>query len=785
MNTCIGGHMTSPQFCPRTISKLKLVPVLCCAVCVLMLSGCSAAGASLLRNSDIITEEDYQSYMELWNSKQLDGEGHYIAKELEDETPFSPPAGSIHVTFAENAYISVEYYSDAALKKPIDLSQCYMMPGETIYASEPVCRHPSSNRYRFDRFCIYSYDVEGNRGEEIPCNVNESSPLAIQIPENYEGTDLAVVPAGKYENRQLELSDHYIDNVGQPQELDGTWIVNDAAVSSDILTVTPTEALSVDYQYDPAKYSFVASNPSSFYHENGLVRFEVVNATEEIDTYSVELRPLEGRFLFDPSKYPVKNGTVTFKYLDRVITEPESIPDGGILQYTASPNSGYTCSNRAGQIAVNASHPNKTDTEIKEAVKFGLDEMIHIRLLRPVGGTIEYTAGGKVLTGNSCTLPARTEISMKFKNWNGWSKKVADGSYTVTNQRNGQSVALEGIDITGMDEAKADDDLFEEAEKHKPTLNVVLTNSVEDDIKFSVTAPGTEPKKGLSYEGGNKTTIIPDWLGQNDRIIYNGKVGTYGSGLKESDPVAITLTVDTGTILAESALKLDIVTKDTRGRENRSVRYIEELPATETIELYTAANVATSTTVYETVTVTISEVAVTSYIAPSVGHATVRATLTDMPVPYTLEDGDVLEDSRNVEITLIPEDGYYIVGSKNDRGTYSETMKYAKWEKDAQKILEQHPAHKIWYVTLDGSDPYGTCVYKLDGTTVSGRIGVREGQKLTLEYTLTNSDKAIVRSGPGGFVGRLVNSKTESCNIPVSEALDGKVIRRSDYIQVR
>lgn len=772
MNTCIEGHMTNPRFCPRTISKLKLVPVLCCAVCVLVLSGCSAAGASLLRNSGIITEEDYQSYMELWNSKQLDSEGHYIAKELEDETPFSPPAGSIHVTFAENAYISVEYYSDAALKKPIDLSQCYMMPGEAIYASEPVCRHPSSNRYRFDRFCIYSCDAEGNRGEEIPCDVKEGPPLAIQIPENYEGTDLAVVPAGKYEKRQLELSDHYIDSAGQPQELDGTWIVNDAAVSSDILTVNPTEALAVDYQYDPAKYSFVASNPSSFYHENGLVRFEVVNATEEIDTYSVELRPLEGRFLFDPSNFKIKNGTVTFKYLDQVVTGAEYIPDGGILQYTASPNSGYLCANRTGRIAVNASDPDKTNAEIREAVKFYPDRNVQVGLPRPVGGTIEYTADGKVLVGDTCTLTAGTVVTMRFTNWNGWVKTMSDARYTVTEKSIGQSVALsDGDDIN---------EVFTEADKHKPTLNVVLTSSVKDNVEFGVAAPGIDAKGGLNYKGGEKTTVVPDPLERADRSIYSGKVGTYGR-----EPKAITITAKNDTILAGSALKLDIVTKDTRGRENRSVRYIEELPATETIELYTAANVATSSTVYETVTVTISEVAVTSYIAPSVGHTTVRATLTDMPVPYTLEDGDVLEDSRNVEITLIPEDGYYIVGSKNDRGTYSETIKYAKWEKDAQKILDQHPAHKIWYVTLDGSDPYGTCVYKLDGTTVSGRIGVREGQKLTLEYTLTNSDKTIVRSGPGGFVGRLVNSKTESCSIPVSEALDGKVIQRSDYIQVR
>lgn len=150
----------------------------------------------------------------------------------------------------------------------------------------------------------------------------------LQIPEDYEGTEIAVVPIGKYEKRRLELSDYYTDNANQTQELDGTWIVNDKEVSSNILSVSPVESLAIDYRYDPAKYSFVASNPSSFYHENGLVRFEIINATENIDYYTVELRTLEGRFLFEPANYPVKNGTVTFKYLDRVITESEYIPDG-------------------------------------------------------------------------------------------------------------------------------------------------------------------------------------------------------------------------------------------------------------------------------------------------------------------------------------------------------------------------------------------------------------------------------------------------------------------------
>ena len=101
-----------------------------------------------------------------------------------------------------------------------------------------------------------------------------------------------------------------------------------------------------------------------------------------------------------------------------------------------------------------------------------------------------------------------------------------------------------------------------------------------------------------------------------------------------------------------------------------------------------------------------------------------------------------------------------------------------------EKLLNKHPIQKIWYVTLDDSDSYGTCVYKLDGVEVSGRIGLREGQKLTLEYTLTDSNYQIVREGPGGFFGGLLHSITERFSIPVSASLDGNTIKRSDYITI-
>ncbi len=144
----------------------------------------------------------------------------------------------------------------------------------------------------------------------------------------------------------------------------------------------------------------------------------------------------------------------------------------------------------------------------------------------------------------------------------------------------------------------------------------------------------------------------------------------------------------------------------------------------------------------------------------------------------------MLESSSNVEVSIVPDQGYSIAGAQSSTGVYKETMAYSKWEKEYQKILDKHPAREIWFVTLDTSDDFGTCVYKLDGKVVSGIVSVREGQKLILEYTLTDPGYQITREGIGSFVSNVFSNKKESCSISIDASLDGRTVKRSDYITI-
>ena len=736
---------------------------------LLVLSGCSAeTKAGFLHLTGIISDEDYQTYVQLANEGMLGTDNTYAAPELGDAPELLPPEGSIHVTFAENSYIDAHYYRDAELTEPIDPKWCYLMPGDCIYAPEPDCEHPSSQWYKFDRFSIYACDESGRRSNELSWSDETDPSLVLRVPADQTVSEVSVIPLGKYEKRMLELTDYYIDSTGHHQELKGTWIVNDTEVSTGRIEVSPVESLSIDYKYDDTKYEYAKSSPDSFYNEKGLVRFEVTSADQDIGQYSVELRPLEGTFAFDASQYPAENGTVTFWYNGTDITRAgiTYIRDGDSLTYALTPAEGYHSSENADPIVINASDPDKTRADIRKALRLYPDKDATVYLPQPdMGGAIIYTADGKILSGQTCTLPCGTDIAMEFKRWDGWiTDPNASKLYRVEAAPN-QTVSI-GSDL---------EKLFTEAESHKPTLHFVVSDDMKD-AEFAI-ATSSLSKSGLNYADGNKTSIIPDLLGQNDREIFGGdKIGT-GNGIK--------LTVTNDTPSGGEAMKLEIITRDSGKNEHKTIQYITDLSQLEDpIPLYSASQRATSSVRYESVTIKASKVEVSTYKTQSHPYASISAKLVDEDAPHSLRDGDVLESSREVEITITPDNGYYIEGSKSNSDTYSEKMKYSKWEKESAKILEKHPAQKIWYVTLDTSDSYGTCVYKVDGIVRSGRVGIREEQKLTLEYALTDSNYQISRKGVGGFFGGILHNETENISIPVSGSLDGQTIRRSDYITI-
>lgn len=757
--------------------------ILIFAISAAMLSGCAAAEDIALKYSGIFPEEDAKAYIELRDAGQLDEEGFYQydgadgdkENEGQEETAAAPQG--IHVTFGDNPYLEISYYLDEERTKPADPQACYLNPGDSLYASEPVCRHPAGDLYHFSQFQIYSWE-EGSRVPEERFWENEGEPLVVSIPPGYTGRELSVMPVGQFEKRTISLTAYYKDTTGTKQDVDGIWKIREQEknreqeTAGNTVLVSPTQSLEVDYLYDGKKYSFVGSKPESFYSENGLVRFKASQADSHIQEYSVELRPIKDEFLFDPSQYQAEHGKVTFEYDGKAVTEKLYLSDGSKIHYTAEPEPGYRHVSGSGDIEIRYKDSDGTAEKFKEAICFYPDEEVEVYLPQPQkGGTIEYSADGKILTGDKCRVPAGTVITMKFFSWTGWVSQALDGAeYTVKDGQDGsQSVSIDGADLY---------EIFREVDQYKPTLKVVLNDTVQETL-FGISARGVETEN-LVYGEKNRGTWISDWTNGNNRTVFDQVLG----GTDQD----ITITMSNDAILDGYALKMNIVRMDSEGGRKELIRYIKKLPAQEKIQIYNRQEAETNLASCKEITVTFSKVQVKSYAQKTLDHAKIQMTFDSGQEGEgaVLQDGDILEPDRRVTVTIIPDPGYYVEGSKEDSGVYTDTMTFSKWEKNSEKILDRHPAKKFWQVILDSSDDYGVCVYQLDGREVSGTVRLRQDQKLTLHYTLDDPGRfQIVRkTGIRGKIEELIHESQEEITIPVSQETDGSTIKREDYITV-
>lgn len=734
--------------------------LLLCLLMTLGLSGCTVVESCedyAVQKSGITADEDYKKYEELASINALEPDGSYSLVMDEAERP----DGSVCVTFADNPRMQIRYYYDAEMTLPIDSQMpCYVMPGDYIYSSEPVCDTTVSSTYHFTQFNIYAWD--GNRRCALAWETsNGTQGLAVQIPADYTGTELSIEPVGAVDDRSLALRDYINNNDGDPVELNGTWIINETATSRASIEVSPIMPLKVEYQYDESEYCFVSSSPGSYYHENGKVIFETVAASEGIETFSVQLRPVEDeRFYFDPAEFTFDHGTVSFYYQGVEITAPINLNDGASLTYKVTgTEDGYYSTEPEGTIYINAVDPDATESAVR-AIPIFRKEPVLVNLPQPsAGGTVQYLIDGETVEQDVCEVLPGTIITVNFLQWNGWISDCQDGAAYIVEDKTNQTVHIDGVqDLTQV---------FRESPQHKPILTVELADGITQETQFDIDVAGIS-----ADSSDTKTTELTNG-GKKKAEIFNGTIGTERG---------ITLTVKNETLTSGMALRLELHMIDDHKNESTAIRYLTKLPCSEYIEIY--PDPASDTTIYTEIRLIINKVEVTAYEPVELANGSVEVSLADVSRPQTLAGGEVLEPSRQVRVSIRPDSGYYVAGGNGAADSYSDTMKYSKWLSDYTEIMEKHPIRSFWTITLDAADLYGNCVYELDGKEVSGTVQVKEGQKLTLKYTLTDENYQIVRNGLSGFVGSITGKDSASCAIELSEAMDGITVRRADYIQI-
>ena len=278
---------------------MKKVFMLVLTTSALLLSGCSAVESglekSVLEKSGIQESKDYILYEEYKNAGMLDEKGQYVGTSLSEEKPAhqDAPEGKIRVTFGQNTYVDVWYYTDEDMTTPVDSNSCFLAPGETLYAKAIDYHNDNTNHYQLAGFRIAEYGADNHISKEYQANVVDGI-LKYEIPSDFTGSDICVMPLGEYLDREISMRVFYKDDSGKEHTLGnaGTWLINDEAVDGDSVKINPIDSYALKFSFDQENYFYVGCEPASAPGDpakTGVVTFWKAEATDDDLEYCVEL----------------------------------------------------------------------------------------------------------------------------------------------------------------------------------------------------------------------------------------------------------------------------------------------------------------------------------------------------------------------------------------------------------------------------------------------------------------------------------------------------------------
>lgn len=453
--------------------------------------------------------------------------------------------------------------------------------------------------------------------------------------------------------------------------------------------------------------------------------------------YTLTVPEKDSEFVFDPKEYSKRDhGTLIFKCFGQTVNTPQYLAKGSKIYYEEeSADGGYWLSGKDTSHCITVDDEESTRKEL-ENIHFTKKVNVLLSLPQPeVGGSIIYKSNGEEIEESEISVYSGTAITMKCDPWEGWIAPAGEAEYTVDESLS-QSATFGGKDI---------DSVFTEDEGHKPSLKLALEKSVGQSMEFTLKASGYTMDV-TRYGGGWKVSDLfnksaSDYGRSNQEYVINGqKIGT---------DKPIILTMANRAIQAGKAVRIKITLTDTAGNTSIELRYIDDLTnEVEPIYIYQPGTNADDTTWYSAVSISIGVVDIEHYEAPEAAAHT-NVTVRSASTGEELTNGMLIEGSQKVRVSITPEQGYYITGKKVSGDAFAETLTFDQYLKQIGSLIDSHPAAEYYMVTLDDSDPYADYVYKLDGKTVSGKTYVKDGQKLTLTYEITDSNYRLTEARGG------------------------------------
>ncbi len=266
-----------------------------CIVSCATLSGCSADDMKE-KSEDVITNyllddnPEYNDYKKNSNEDIVDSEGYYIDDKISEFKLENSEL--IHVSFASNSLLNVKYFFDSECKEEIDKKNCYLNPGDIIYAKVAATSLVQSNTYEFRDFTIDAFEDDQIMPDYATFN-NE----IITIPDDIPYKEISIIPNGAYKSRNLSFKADFKDVNGNTIPLSPVWSIivgeKEYSTKSDNYSIEANEVFRVKAQYDSNEYYLIKdeSEPEceTYNDDDGTLTFAQYDAQNAVDNYKIVL----------------------------------------------------------------------------------------------------------------------------------------------------------------------------------------------------------------------------------------------------------------------------------------------------------------------------------------------------------------------------------------------------------------------------------------------------------------------------------------------------------------
>lgn len=753
---------------------MKKYVALFAVISVVALSGCSAEnindkGYALVKQYLLSDNDQYNEYLSKKeiNEENIDADGYYIDSEI-TQLELSH-TGIVHVSFASNSLLNVTYYADKEHKEAIDKDNCYLDPGETIYAVVDQTSLTQSNTYAFQGFSMVAFD-----GDQAIFDYARFDNEEITIPADIQYREVSIIPDGAYQKRDLTFSAEYKDVDGNIIPIQSTWLISVGnqrfRTTYDNYSVESNNALRVGVQYDPETFYPIEEESEPKYERIAkedwitYVYYPQYSANEAINDYkivfgkmydftisSIISEPVDAKvdilvngekvvessdanelsytgyariksdieikstgkiqkvnftnnlqrisnsgfnyvlidetkgIDFDPKEYNYSHGTVLFyDKNDNPILDKTNIVIGDELHYKGTPEDGYTFNmgDKKQTIVVNSD----VSYLLKNELKFMPKQTITLNQPKKGGTIVYYLNGKKVNTKEIAFSEGSDELTVDF---------IPDERYMVNNLSDNAECIVSAsnhlIKFKNNDGEEVEiDNVFMLSSTQKADLTVKLDDTVGTEIKFNVyngTNESINDKK--SYVSKEFFDSWGNPLGLDDNeLLKDEKIETV-SGIK--------ISVSDWSPLKNEAIRLDVTKTDSSKEKTNETYYILSGSGSQFITTNSGKS-----SYYTDIDINISKVKGSTFIAQdyTYDNGEVEITFKDVSNKASLKNGDFVDDTREIRITLTSKENYQVYQKSTNpfSSSYSVVEKYettCKYSDLDEKFAEMRSKTKI------------------------------------------------------------------------------------------